>query len=358
MSKVAVGSIPEKITYVYSTDSEVPVGCAWDISWYDTDDDGGPKTVKQKVTPSFPVDSKDEKSMKRAKEWAEQQYYQQPKRTAQYTEVDNKPITNIRLLSLEERGNGGRAYKALIDEKYYVDLREDVMMDSILKVGVDPNGVLKGEYVWAKLGSQMKIVRVGSELHRLVVEFDSKKDIKPVGKGDLEIGGIYQDRKKNKAIFVGYVNTVVYSNPNKDVDRWEAKRKGQKATFEYKKSTKKKAMLFYELAGYQKMEESIKEMKKDSVYYYKIRTSHTYIEKVDQVKIPDDIVEYLRNKARRETKDQVLEYVGKKAPKQNYTRIDDWHLEETVAYNSDHLNLYPYGTDVNQFDVKTLLTFS
>lgn len=355
MSKVAVGSIPEKITYVYSTDSEVPVGCAWDISWHDSDD--GPKTIKQKVTPSFPVESGDEKSMKRAKDWAEQQYYQQPKRTAQYTEVDNKPITNIRLLSLEERGNGGRAYKALIDEKYYVDLREDVMMDSILKVGVDPNGVLRGEYVWAKMGSQMKIVRVGSELHRLVVEFDSKKDIKPVGKGDLEIGGVYQDRKKNRAVFVGYINTVLLKATEKTPDYYA--KKDQKAKFDFKATKVKKSMLFYELASYEKQAESLQKMKVDRSYYYKIKKSHTYIEKVDQVTIPDGIVEHLRNNANKEAKDYVLEYTEHKNPRKNVQRIDSWYLQEHIEYNASYINMYPTdGTAVEPFDVKKLLLFS
>lgn len=355
MSKVAVGSIPEKINYIYSDQKEVAVGCAWDISWYDNND--GPKTVKEKVTPAFPADGADDKMLKRAKEWAEQAYYGQEKKISQSTVVDNKPIKNVRLLSLEERGQGGRAYKAVIDN-FYVDFREDVLMDTLLKAGVKEGGVLQGEYIWAKMGSQMKLVRIGSELHRLIVEFDSKKDIKPVGKGDLEIGGVYQDRKKNKVIFVGYVNTIVFKSTATG-DRWTRQRFNDKPTFDFKKTAKKKSMLFFEIWSHEKLDDAVKSMvKKDNVYNFKIKSSHTYIEKVDQVKIPDNIIETLRNKARDEMKEQILEYVGKKAPKQNYARIDAWGLEDHLEYNSSHLNLVPYGTDADVFDVKKFLVFS
>lgn len=355
MSKVAVGSIPEKISYVYSDEQEVAVGCAWDISWYESDD--GPKTVKEKVTPAFPADEADEKMLKRAHQWAEQDYYGQKKKTSKTTVVDNKPIKNVRLLSLEERGQGGRAYKAVIDN-FYVDFREDVLMDTLLKAGVKEGGVLQGEYVWAKMGSQMKLVRIGSELHRLIVEFDSKKDIKPVGKGDLEIGGVYQDRKKNKAIFVGYVNTVVFKEKS-GKDRWAKRNSGEKVDFEFKKSAKRKAMLFYHVYDHKGIENSVKKMLSyDNSYHYKIQNSHTYIEKINNVEIPIDVVDKLRNKTRSEMKQDILEYLGKKEPKMGYAKMGDYDLESRLESRSDYLNLFPYGTDVDEFDVKKFLVFS
>jgi hypothetical protein len=354
MSKVAVGSIPEKICYVHSRTQEVAVGCEWDISWYDSDD--GPKTVKEKVTPAFPIEDGNAKSMATAKKWAEQTYYGESKRTSKTEVVSNDPVTGVRVLSLEQRGNGGRAYKVII-HNYYVDLREDVLMDTMLKVGIDSNGVLKGEFVWAKLGSQMKLVRVGSELHRLIMEFESKKDIKPVGKSDLEVGGIYQDRKKNKAIFIGYVNTVGYKG-EKAPSYYD--RDKQKPTFAYETTSIKKGMLFYEIYGFETISKSVKEMTtKDSNYQYKIVKSHSYIEKVDQCQLPNNLIEGLRSKALKQTKNYILEFTGHKDPQKNVQRVTDWYLTETIAHHSKHLNLCPYdGQQVELFDVKKYLLFS
>lgn len=359
MSKVAVGSIPKKISYVSSEEVEVAVGCAWDISWGD-DEDGTNSSPKQKVLPTFPIDPTDAKGMARAIAWASDNGYNWNTRSKitskpQIEEVDNLPIKDIRVLSLEERGQGGRAYKVLVG-RYYVDLREDVMMDTMLQVGIDAGGILKGEYVWAKMGSQTKLVRVGSELHRLLTEFESKKDIKPVGKGDLEVGGIYQDRKKNRAIFVGYVNTVTY----KSLDPTPYYNRNGKADFKYKKTVIKKAMLFYEFIGTEKIDKVVKEMKKDnSHFYYKIKKSHTYIEKVDQITIPNNITDYLRDKALKDVKGRILEYTGHKLPEKNYAKITASYLENHIEYVSNHINLYSFGEpEVEPFEIKKFLLFS
>ncbi len=209
-SKVAVGSIPEKICYIFSKETKAVIGCEWDVSWYDKS-----QNKTEKVLPAFPVDDADEKARDKATQWAERGYYGQPKQVAKYQTVDNVPVKDVRVFSLEHRGQGGRAYKVIIG-KYYVDLREDVLMDTMLQVGIQAGGLLLGEYVWAKMGSQMKLVRVGSELHRLLLEFQSKKDIKPIGKTDLEVGGVYQTRKKQRAIFVGCVNTVGFALKSRD----------------------------------------------------------------------------------------------------------------------------------------------
>lgn len=362
MSKVAVGYFPEKISYVCSEEEEVAVGCAWDISWYEPEDDDGPKTTKIKVLPAFPVDSTDEKSMKRAVAWAESGYYDyqtNKTHTRKHTtkEVDNEPIKNVKVLSLEERGNGGRAYKALIG-KYYVDLREDVMMDTILQVGIAPGGILQGEYVWAKMGSQMKLVRIGSEVHRLLEEFCSKKDMKPIGKKELEVGGVYRDRKKNMAIFIGYVNTTIFKEEKRPTS-W-AEREKAKATFNFEQTPIKKGMLFYNVYDFEGLEKSVKQMKsKDSNYQFDIKRSHTFIEKVKDITIPNDIIAYLRNKSLKAVKESILEYTGHKQPKQGYAKIDEWTLSQTISYDSKWLNLYPYEDEaVNPFDVKKFLLFS
>lgn len=359
MSKVAVGSIPEKISYVYSTEQEVNVGCAWDISWYDSEDH---KNVTQKVTPAFPIEPGNDKTLATAVNWATQGGWdhttnQKIIKKHFIDEVDNAPIKNLKVLSLEERGNGGRAYKALIG-KYYVDLREDVLMDTLLQVGVAPGGILQGEYVWAKMGSQMKLVRVGSEVHRLLNEFEQRSAVKSIGKKDLEVGGVYRDKKKSTAIFIGYVNTVKYKEEKRPSVSWNSPT--EKATFNYETIAYKKAMLFYEVYDFEGIKKSVKEMStKDSSYQFKMKKSHTYIEKVDNVKLPDGLVEKLRTKAVTEIKKLILEYTGHTPPKKGYAKTDDWHLSSTISYNSEHANMYLYeGPAVEPFEVKKFLLFS
>lgn len=358
MAKVAVGSIPKNISYVFSEEKEVPVGCAWDINWSNSEDE--PKTIKKKVFPAYPVDSSDTTALTRATNWVNQRKYDYTTNTYinlpfSIKEEENKPISNIQVLSLEERAQGGRAYKILID-KYYVDLREDVMMDTLLQVGIDPGGILKGEYIWAKMGAQTKLVRIGSELYRLLVEFDSKKDFKSIGKNDLEIGGLYQDKRKNKAIFIGYINTVSFKSEN-GKESWKDT---PKATFNFTQKVIKKSMLFYEFSSYESIDQNINMMNSDKRnYYFKIKRTHNYIEKIKQVDISTDIVQRLKNNYIENAKNKILEYTGHRAPEDGHRQLNANELEDHIVYNSDFINISVYGDPMPKvFDIKKYLIFS
>lgn len=147
------GNIPKKITYIYSGPITVSIGSIG----YRTE----LKQQKIKVIPAFVSDSSNEKkTIQTGVKWItlrNEKY--------QLKEVFNTPLKSIRICELEFRGNGGRAYKVIADD-FYVDLREDVLMDSMLNVGIKAGGIIEGDFVWAKVGSQMKLIRKDSEVYK------------------------------------------------------------------------------------------------------------------------------------------------------------------------------------------------
>ena len=356
MSKVAIGSIPEKISYVSSEEKEVAVGCEWDIDW--TENEEAVKTVKIKVLPTFPADASEPKMIQKAISWASNGYYDPVKGHVdrQHTIVNknNDPIKNVKVLSLEQRGNSGRAYKVLIDN-FYVDLREDVLMDTLLQVGVDPGGILKGDYIWAKMGPNMRLVRIGSELHKLIMDFESKKKLKIIKKNDLEVGGVYQDAKKNRAIFLGFVNGTNYSvdNPKPVYSR-------NSAQFEYIKKPFKKLMLFFQIYNHENLAKTLLLLRDESnSFRMEFKKSHNFIEKINQVEIPSDIISFHRANAAKTVKQKILEYTGHVPPKKGYAKITAPFLEYVVAQHSTLLNVYPYNeTAPELFDIKKYLIFT
>jgi len=347
MAKVVVGSIPEKIAYTYTKESEVFVGSSWDREYSYDEKKHISKYEKEKVLPVY-VTSNDAKSLARIKKrvggWNGQT-------TSTTIEVDNKPVSNVRIIS---SGYRDQAYKALID-KYYIDLTDDVLMDTMLQTGVAPGGVLQGDFIWAKISTHIKLIRIGSELHRLVMEFEETKDAKPIGKRKLEVGGIYQDRKKNKAIFLGYVNTTLFNLKNK-TPYYQRK----DATFDFDQKFVKKSMLFYTV-NYGSLEENINNMlKPESNYRFGIRKSHPYIEKVGHVDVdPSSVVTFLREKAQKDVKHKLLQYTGHVPMDKGWAKPTAPYLENEVVYNSERLNLYPFESeDTKLFDIKKFLVFS
>lgn len=325
MTKIAVGLIPEQICYVSSNEQAVKVGCEWDIDW----EDGKYISATEKVLPTFPTDAHDQNMLAKAKDWASRSLYiykdgksEEIERTATTTVVDNIPIKNIRLLSLEKRGEGGRAYKALID-KFYVDFREDVLMDTILKAGIDIGGILQGEYIWAKMRGQMRLVRVGSELHKLLLEFEDKKHTKPVANKDLIVGGIYKGRQGNEAIFLGFGDTVEFTGYSDD--------------FKLPQKQHKNMLVFL---TYHHVKKNKEEINWDEYIRVDIKKSHTYIEKVGQIKIYYDPFEKIRHHFEQELINSM-----------NYVYSSQHGMQNHLRNSSKELNLYPTGTVGKIYDI-------
>ena len=198
------GTIPKQITYVSGPQTLMEI----DLGTDETID----KLEKQLVSPTFV--STTETTLLTARKWIQhkrvreynpetREYYYDYSPVLEQT-VDNKPIDNLRIIGLERRGNGGRAYKVLIDDLYLVDLREDVLMDTMNQHGIDPGRKLKGRYIWAKIGSQTKLIMVDGEVEKeLQKTTEIKEQQREIESKDFVIGGIYKMKSK-VMIFIGY----------------------------------------------------------------------------------------------------------------------------------------------------------
>ena len=114
-------------------------------------------------------------------------------------EIKNDPIDMIRLVDMDERGQGGRAWKVVTQQGWLVDLREDVFLDLLFnkkRITPDHNGELwiRGPFQWIVNGSQMRLALVDSDLYREIAKSDVKRRLPKKGKiptKDLVIGQTY-----------------------------------------------------------------------------------------------------------------------------------------------------------------------
>lgn len=204
------GSIPEKLSLY----SRAPSDVRW--SWDDVE--GGERT--EKVRSVFITDTANKKTQETAKVWQETNMlgydYDDVSKTYTRKKVDrsefitahdipNVPIHNIRIVTLEIRGQGGRAYKCVADigpiKDAYFDMREDVLLDCMFQQGISPGGILQGPFIFARVDTDMKPIRVGSLLHDKMIEsteYNQKSTIK-----SFEIGNVYEDKAGNKFAYIG-----------------------------------------------------------------------------------------------------------------------------------------------------------
>lgn len=160
------------------------------------------------VIPAFISDATNAKTLETGRTWAKGWYHKSDVTGPEVVGRENKGAAGYRILDLEVRSEGGRAYKVVSPEGFYVDLREDVLLDTIQEVGISPGGVLNGTYLFATVGSQMKLIREGSSLHTELIGATTRRNNKKISEKDLEVGGVYATVGGNMFVFGGFVDTI------------------------------------------------------------------------------------------------------------------------------------------------------
>ena len=177
----------------------------------------GDSTIKVIVNPVFVTASDNPMTNKTAQHWVEgycRTYDREKQRYVSYKkpnifEVPNTPFLQPQILELEQRGNGGRAYKVAIPMSnvssglIYVDFRENELLDAIQNVGILAGGKLNAEYIFGSVGGQMKLFRVSSKVHTDTIEKDNRKASTVIPMTKLVVGHWYETASGTKQIYLG-----------------------------------------------------------------------------------------------------------------------------------------------------------
>lgn len=220
--RVRSGNIPKELVYILTAPQDIRV------TWDDCDADEDDEVTVEKVWPTFVSDATNEGTLKTGRSWAQHNLQRQvyDPVTKQWKRITaglpaevtrtNDPITKLRIFGLDIRYNGGRAWKCADAEGHYFDLREDVLLDLMRTAGVSEGGYLNGEYIWAKVGAEMKLVRVGSQLHGALTNATSRREMKLVSKKDLKPLSVYQTRTGEVFLYLGHLR---YFKPDEAILR-------------------------------------------------------------------------------------------------------------------------------------------
>jgi len=191
----ARGSIPEKVTYISTSPLDITRRRV-----------GKESTVKAR--PAFPVEAG--KSLEVARRWAQRK----GQGGVQETTEDNQPFSGLVIWDLDERGQGGRAYKVLIPAndgkgEYLVDLREPEFLYLMFKYGIRRNGKPGGgKFIWGKNGTQMRLLVVGCPLHKALIKSGDKKALMAdpatrITARKLEVGVVYKSNSGEHKAYIG-----------------------------------------------------------------------------------------------------------------------------------------------------------
>lgn len=178
---------------------------------------------------AFPFE-KGSTSEETAKKWAtNKSYWNKQGSEPIYFEFTENKFDTVQIVSLDVRGNGGRAYQVLIhheDKKFQCDLREDVLMEVILTKGINVGGYLNGSFSFIRNNAQTNLVLHDSDTYNRAKEElerrEGNKDKKKISAKDLKVGHKYRQLNGSEGIYLGsfYAPHVdregeVYEKPKK-----------------------------------------------------------------------------------------------------------------------------------------------
>jgi hypothetical protein len=168
------------------------------------------------VRDTFPYNPDSKTAPDTAMRWAKPYHYANTAKETYLPEVlerrDNVPFC-ITITDLDVRSEGGRAYKVIDADMRRFDLREDQVLEVMKLVGIQPMGAVPGTFVWGILGSQVRLVLVGGELHKSMVEGANEKKASELARatgqspteGTMVPGRIYRKKDKSLHAFIGRV---------------------------------------------------------------------------------------------------------------------------------------------------------
>ena len=161
------------------------------------------------VHPTFFFDNASERQKASAELWASHGLpISNPRVQAQVR--PNVPMGNLWLDNLESRMEGGRAYKVINkDDMTYFDVREDQMLQAILKHGIQAGGKIGGEWIFAMNGTQCKCFLVDSKEYQeaLARVATMPAVMSKASYKNLKIGNIYSNKNMDEEfVYVGFIN--------------------------------------------------------------------------------------------------------------------------------------------------------
>ena len=170
---------------------------------------------------AFVVDADSEKMVASAKIWASRSRWNVTAPDPDVVELPNDPFTQLWIIRVEHRGEGGIAYKVVTEQGWLVDLREDEFMEAVFEDRVRA-GVITGEYVWSKAGSQMRLIRVGSKKYKERLEAGKRSSKGKTAARLLVPDHVYQNKAGDLFVYRGRVTrTDEHRNKGKRMFAWE-----------------------------------------------------------------------------------------------------------------------------------------
>lgn len=324
--KLFSGILPDNVVIVKGATKNITLGSQWQDKKFKT---------SLIVQPSLVIENNNQRSLTYAKNLFQNNYTVET--------WQNLPIKNIQICSV----NYNQTYK-IIANGLYLNAPADLITDGMLRSGLKKGGILEGEFIFAKVGQYLRLIKINSDLHKAIIELQERSKLKKIKSKELEVGSTYIDKRGNHFLYLGFVDTqALHYHYRKEY-----------LTFDSHYVHK----LYLSIAIPENNEKNISSLLKSIVQneekflsICQLRASHSFILKVGQLKKFNNLIDKIRDAARQEIKNCIVEYAQTK-DKNTYNAHN---LSYDISYLSKFANMSKSGANniLTPFDYKKYLSF-
>ena len=123
----------------------------------------------------------------------------------------NEPIQYVQLINSSGGYRRNHAWHVLIDETYFVEMTDGTLMEAV-QHGRAQDGKLYGPFIWARVSSGLRLIRVGSKIYKDLIAQTERIKSKAIRRTELVVGNIYQAENGSFGIFLGDVDYEEFEN--------------------------------------------------------------------------------------------------------------------------------------------------
>jgi hypothetical protein len=150
-------------------------------------------------------------------------YAGSPGKNRKFEHDNTKPVSKPKLIGFALSFGGTKIQERGVfvveSNGQFFPMELEVFYETLKNAGpIKEGNILPGDYVFAMANRIVRLVRVGSELHNILIESTKLLNKPRVAKKELEIGSVYSTAAGRQGIFLGYATTIEYLPDSSGLD--------------------------------------------------------------------------------------------------------------------------------------------
>jgi hypothetical protein len=251
--------------------------------------------------------------------------------------IDNTAINNVKLDC-----NNPHSIRCSVGGTYNVPFTKLSLLEAMKKSCTRRGGKIIGDFIWIKIDSELKLIRIGSDVHSAAISAISRRNNKKISNKELVPGSIYESSSGRKYLFVDFVDVKIF--------QWKSSKPLNELEENLIVSKKSKKLFFIDMKLFKEDKKLFKENNFEILKYRsRIQDNHSFVNMVGKLNLPKYFISNFRNYYRDLMKKYFIEV--------SLGNLSKNYITNYLVNYSIYFNLKKNKEVIKDFEYKKYLAF-